>query len=73
MNSFRQRIPGFVDATPATVSFNTTEELLNSEVVRKYIDENYTKFVIDENMLLIVSEDSLHWWVLGYIDRKSVV
>lgn len=76
MNKFQQHIPNFVDnRDPVPVyEFETTKELLNLDIVKKYIDgRDYHKFVMSDNYLMIIWEDGFRWWVVGYITNPSNV
>ena len=73
MNKFVQHIPSFVDhrgETPAA-DFETTEELLNLEVVKRYIHEDFSHFALSDNCLMAVSDDGFKHWVVGFIKNAG--
>ena len=76
MNTFRQHTPNFVDLDePApTCEFETTEQLLNLEVVQRYGNgDNFSHFALNGNQLMVVSDEGFTWWVVGYIDNPDDV
>ena len=77
MNEFKQHIPCFVDIDPPSPNlyeFETTEELLNLEIVQRYGKEkNFSHFALNENRLIEVSDNGYYWWVVGYIKYPNDV
>lgn len=75
MNEFRQHIPNFVDIdAPPPSKFETTEDLLNLEIVQRYgKGKNFSHFAISDNCLMEISDEGFHWWVVGYIKEPDKV
>lgn len=76
MNWFVQHIPNFVDIDeqPKRIPFETTEDLLNLEVVKRYGQRrDFSHFAISDNYLMEISEGGLHWWVVGRIADPAAV
>ena len=76
MNWFKQHIPSFfdVDEKPKKINFNTTEELLNLEIVKRYGKrEDFSHFAISDNTIMEISNNGMHWWVVGFIGDPSLV
>ena len=76
MNWFLQHVPNFVevDKPPQKVPFETTEDLLNLEVVKRYRQRpDFSHFAISDNCLMEISAGDLHWWVVGRIGDPGVV
>jgi hypothetical protein len=76
MNSFRQHIPTFVDTDgrPPDHNFETTQQLLDLEVVRRYSDvPGFSHFALEDNTLLSISDGGFHWWVAGFIKHPELV
>lgn len=75
MNWFLQHIPGFVDIEekPQKIPFETTEELLNLEVVKRYSSNPcFSHFAVSNNLLIEISDDGTHW-VVGYIGDTTKI
>ena len=75
MNRFKQHIPAFVDVDekPLWHNFETTEDLLSLEIVKRYIGKYFSHFALSDNHLMEISDDGFSWWVVGYIEDPSVV
>jgi hypothetical protein len=75
MNHFTQHIPAFVEVDlPAPVPFETTEDLLALEVVRRYGKrKDFSHFAMSDNCLMEISDGGYHWWVVGYIEKPDEV
>lgn len=75
MNSFRQHTPSFVDVDrPEAIPFETTEQLLALEVVRRYGKRpDFSHFALSGDLLMEISDEGHHWWVVGYIDQPELV
>ena len=74
MNKFTQHIPNFVDgATPEIFEFETTEQLLNSEVVKRYKGDDFSNFAMSDSHLMVISDNGFNWWVVGRIQDPSRV
>ena len=75
MNEFRQHIPNFVDIkAPLLDKFETTEDLLNLEIVQRYGKrKDFSHFAISDNCLMEISDEGFHWWVVGYIKKPNEV
>ena len=75
MNSFTQHIPSFVDTdTPSAFPFETTEELLDLEVVQRYSKKpGFSHFAMSRNALMEISDGGHFWWVVGYIGHPEQV
>lgn len=70
---FRQHIPSFVDgAESEIIKFNTTEELLNSELFQRYKNPD-SSFVKDDNKIMEIHDDGYHWWVVGFVDQPDKI
>ena len=70
MNWFLQHIPAFVDVDerPQKIPFETTEELLSLEVVKRYSTRpSFSHFAVDDNYLMEIYDDGFGWWVVGRI------
>ncbi|MFH0952362.1 MAG: hypothetical protein V1838_04205 [Patescibacteria group bacterium] len=77
MNEFKQHIPNFIDIEdPPAVKFETTDDLLNLEIVQRYgKGKDFSHFAISGNCLMEISDEGegLHWWVVGYIKEPDKV
>ena len=74
MNEFRQHIPGYFDVEqPDFAEFKDTKELLNLDIVKKYIGENFSHFAMSGNYLMVVSDGGSHWWVVGSIKNPEEI
>ncbi len=76
MNKFTQHIPAFVDQRekPPSFDFETTEELLSSEIVSRYKkDDGFSHFVMSENCLMTISDNGFKHWVVGYIKNPELI
>lgn len=76
MAKFVQRIPGGVDTSiePLEIVFETTEELIESEYVQRFVTmKGHEALVVEDNVLMAISDEGYHWWALGYIDDMSAV
>ena len=76
MNTFKQHIPNFVDLDeePPTYNFNTTEELLELEVVKRYgRSKDFSYFAMSEEYLMEISDNGFKWWVVGRIKYPESV
>lgn len=75
MNKFTQHIPSFIetDLPPPSFEFETTEQLLNHELVKRYIDDKFSHFAMSGNTLMRISDDGYSWWVVGYIKEPDKV
>ena len=76
MNSFIQHIPTFIDADPPKpYEFETLEELLNIDVVKQWArpmdGKAFSHFALSDNILLVIHDDSFHWWTVGYIKEPD--
>lgn len=76
MNWFLQHVPNFVDVDqpPQRIPFETTEELLNLEVVKRYGKRpDFSHFAISDNYLMEISDGGRHWWVVGRLGDPTAV
>ena len=74
MGKFTQHIPNFADGIePATAEFTTTEDLVNLEVVQRYVDDRFSHFAMDDKMLLVIKDDGFYWWVVGYVESDTPI
>ena len=76
MNKFKQHIPNFVDfgKAPEWIEFETTEDLLNLEVVQRYSKRrDFSHFAISGDLLISILDKGYKWWVVGYIEDPTVV
>lgn len=75
MNTFRQHIPTFVydGEPPHAYQFSTTEELLSLEVVQRYKREGFSHFAMRGHLLMAISDEGFHWWVVGSIADPATV
>ena len=75
MNNFVQRIPGGCDISgdPLSFEFNTTEELLALEYVQRFAKHRPSTFVMEDNCLMVISDNGYHWWVVGYIEKPNEI
>jgi hypothetical protein len=74
MNNFRQHIPNFVEGTnPAAFDFETTDELLASEVIQRYIPlyNKECSFCMSGNHLMVLTHNGFRWMVVGYIQNRD--
>lgn len=76
LNTFTQYIPSYADMPskrhPGT-PFNTTEELLALDVVRRYKTESFHKWVMDDSYLMALTDKGRKWWVVGYIKYPAAI
>jgi len=72
MNRFKHYIPCYIDMDedecPQWIEFESTEDLLNLEVVQRYNKEEGSHFVLSGNLLLDEWEEGVQWIVVGYIE-----
>lgn len=75
MNSFQQHIPAFCDVDrPAPVLFETTEDLLALEIVRRYGKRpDFSHFAMFDNALMEISDGGHYWWLVGYVEHPEMV
>jgi len=74
MNSFRQHIPRFVDVGKSEdIPFETTEDLLELEIVKRYNDKPGTKYVMSDELLMTVQDDGFCYWVVGSIKNPNEI
>lgn len=74
MNTFTQHIPRYVDGTPKSLNFETTDDLLSLDGVHQYTnDKGFSHFAISDNCLMSISNDGFNWWVVGYIKDVSSI
>lgn len=52
--------------------FNTTAELLSSEIVSRYNRDGVTWAVADDDTLMAVYKDGADWWVVGFVTPRSL-
>ena len=75
MNEFTQHIPAFVDVgrePPPSFEFDTLDELLSNEVVKRYgKGKDFSHFALSDNYLMEISDSGFHWWVVGYIKNPD--
>lgn len=74
MNRFQQHIPTYVEVTtpPPILEFETTKDLLNLEVVKRYVDEGF-HLCMHTYHLMVTSDDGFYWWVVGYIEDPESI
>lgn len=75
MNSFQQHIPAFCDVDrPAPVPFETTEDLLALEIVRRYGKRpDFSHFAMYDDALMEISDGGHYWWLVGYVEHPEMV
>lgn len=76
MNKFKQHIPNFVDVDdqPMWIPFETTIDLLNIEIVKRYGNhEGFSHFAMSDNHLMEISDNGFRWWVIGYIEKPDEI
>lgn len=75
MNRFRQHIPMFVNDGEGGVSFTfeTTEELLAHDVVRRHIGPKHSHFVMGGRHLMEISDEGFEWWVVGFVEKPEEI
>lgn len=68
MNGFIQHIPTFVETTPAAwIDFKTTQDLLSLGCIQRYSFQIGSWFVMSGNLLMQISQEGFHWWVIGHV------
>jgi hypothetical protein len=61
------------DKSPIQFDFNTLDELLSHEYVKRFFEEDHiwkyssAKYAGESDYLMIVNKDNSWWWVVGYI------
>jgi hypothetical protein len=60
------------DYTPVVYGFETTEELLALEDIKRHASPE-AKFVLSGKHLMLVLKDGFEWWVLGQIEYPEQV
>ncbi len=75
MNAIKQHIPAFVDVEhrPGWIPFDTTDELLNLDVVRRYRDEKFHRWSKSGDHLMVESDEGYEWWVVGFLKDAAAV
>lgn len=75
MNKFKLHIPNYVDTdTPPWEEFETTEDLLSLETVKRFGQGNdFSHFVMSGDHLMEISDNGFRWWVVGTIFDPSVI
>ena len=69
----RQHRPNWVetDADNRSCEVETTEDLLNVEWVKKYMEwEQFHSFCKSSQNLMIENKDGTWWWVVAYIEGE---
>jgi hypothetical protein len=75
MNTYKPyRNPGFMDGQPGppAVEFETTEDLLALDDVRRSHKPD-SEYVMSDGYLMVLTNDGFEWWVLGKIGNPSEV
>ena len=63
-----------MEQQPDWVLFETTEDLLSLEVVKRYSkDEDFSYFAIHDDCLLEICDNGQKWWVVGYIEKPEQI
>lgn len=72
-NWFLPHIPKYIDAPePDLILFNTKEELLNAEIIKRAMaDPDFSHFAISDNCLMKISDNGYQWTVLGYLHNPN--
>lgn len=67
-NSIVQHIPNSVDGIPSVLEFETTEELISSNLIKQYVQlhQDYS-LVMSDNILMILTQNGFKWWAIGRI------
>ena len=75
VNKFIQHIPGFIGGIePERNDFETTEDLLKLEAVRRYgRGKDFSHFALSDDLLMEISDEGLRWWVVGSIEKPEEV
>jgi hypothetical protein len=77
VNMITQHIPGGCDVAydePDKAFFNTTEELLNIDFVKRHSKiKGFSHYAMSGDRLMVISNEGKFWWVLGYIKRPELV
>lgn len=75
MNTFKQHIPNFCSGfEPDTFTFETTEELLNSDTFKRYgTRPDFSHFALSDNLVMEINDGGKHWWVVGYVEKPDEV
>jgi hypothetical protein len=60
------------DYEPVVYEFETTEDLLALEPVRKHNSPG-AEFVISDGLLMVITKDGFEWWVVGRIEKPEEV
>ncbi len=73
MNSFRQRVPNYIDAPkPDPHVFNTLEELYADPHINNYMSKpDFSHLAIDGDYLMAIFDEGYKWWVLGFIENPD--
>ncbi len=74
MNTFTQHIPTYIEGTPNTHMFYTTNDLLSLSDVACWKNlKGFTRFSKSGNLLMVEIDNGDIWWVAGYLkDPESV-
>lgn len=76
MNRFKKHIPSFVDTDQENpwYEFETTDDLLNLEVVKQYREEKeFCHFALADDSLMAVTHNGYRWHVVGYIEKSEEI
>lgn len=60
------------DYVPVVYQFETTEDLLSLDAVKKY-DKTGAEFVLSGGHLMVLYQKGFEWWVVGRINDSSTV
>lgn len=76
MNRIKQHLPASVDGIEIcnNIEFNTTEELLKIEFVKRYSEmNNFDYFGLHENILVAVFDGGKKWICIGSIENLEII
>lgn len=76
INKFRPRYPAFVDAPSDTteIEFNTIEDLLHVEFVKRFADDpQFDCFRKSDNVLMAIYNDGYTWIAVGYVEFPDLL
>ena len=71
-NKIIQEIPNWSDMKPKSAEFDTLAELLAIDWV-KDSSEDFHRWSLGENRLMLEKDGGKWWWVVGYIARPDLL
>lgn len=75
INSFQPYVPIFIDKTtlePQSILFETTQDLLNLEIVKRYQSPTFSHFEMSGRLLVSVRKNGDRWIVGTVLNPEDI-